>query len=277
MAPHDLVGAVLALGQPGGEPLGQALAGAGRAGAALHVAQGLDQPRVQPVLPLDQRLRRPQEAPVRADQALLQGRDAVELGDRRQRPRRLLAPAREVEGARGDHLQAGGDLGRVAAAGQQPADRGGQVAQGLRVDEGLQALPEQARRRGLAHPARLALRREARVEAEERRPLEGAEVGPAAVGRLDGADAERRAAGEVRGGVAGGAEVLHQRPQPVLAGGPGGHAAAIRARASASAPSAMPLTSSTRAGSAQSPRWRVPASETTPTRRAWRRPISATE
>ena len=277
VGPHHLVGAVLALGQGRGQPLGQPLGRPGRAGAALHVPQGLDEPVVEAVLHLHQGLGGAQEAPVGAHQPLLEGRRAVELGHRGERPGGVVAPPGQLQGPGGDDLQGLGHLGRVAPAGEQAPDGPRQVAQGGRVDQRLELLPEQARGRRLAHLPGVARRRQAGVQAEERGALERAQVASAPVRRLHGPHPQGRAPRDRGRRVAGRAEVLHQRPQRGLVGRPARHAAAMSERASAAAASAISCRPSTSTGSAHRPRCMVPASDTAPTRSAWRCPISASE
>ncbi len=276
MRPHDLVGAVLGLGHGRRQTVGQPLGGPRRPRALLHVAQRVHQAGVEPVLHLHERLGGAQEAAVGAHQPLLEGRRPVEAGDRGDRPRRVVAPARQVERPRRHDLEALGHLGRIAAPGQEAADGRGQVAQGGRVHQRLDLLPEQARRRRLPDAPGVALGGEPVVQAQERGTLEGAEVAAAAVRRLDRPHADRGAPRDGGGRVPGGLQALDQAPEGGLVGG-GRHAASMRARASASAPSAIAWRSSTMPGSAHRPRPRVSASDTTPTRSAWRCPISASE
>ena len=147
---------------------------------------------------------------VGAGEAVLEERRLVGRRKRGQGPQRLVAPGREAQGAGGHRLEGRGHLRGIGAHGQQPADGGGQVAQRLGVDGALEVLPEEARGRRLVGAAGVGLGPQTGREAQERRALEGAEVAAPPLGGLHGAEAQRRAPGEVGGRVAGRLQVVHE-------------------------------------------------------------------
>ncbi len=260
-APHDLVGAVLALGQGRGQAVGQPLGGAGRAARSSTSPQGRRRARRRggPAAPPAARRRagsagrRPPGAPA--------GRSP----GRARAPRRAPAPGSSRHRARSRARAA--TTSRLAATSGGSPPRASRRPDRPRPGRGARRRRPATRaapRAGSPRPPRARGGRRApaaRPASRQRKagPLEGAQVAAAPVRRLHGPHAEGRAPGDRGGRVARGSEVLHQRPQGGLVGRSARHAAAMSGRASATVPSAIACRSSTSAGSAHRPRCRVPA------------------